>query len=291
MRAVRPVLHLVPRRDQVQGYVATLTDGTARVYAHAIQEYLDQHGTLSLAGMVAHRAWLTELQSDQRLAAATVALRLNALRGFAKYLRRSGVLVISDEQIAHDVRLPRIGEQGQYAVLAPDEIARLLAAAAPGRDQLAIGLLLATGMRVSELVAVRLKNIEAPWLHIIYGKGGKNRTVPLRPAVLGHIQRYVAETGRSWQSPRDLQSKLLQKAAGGGLTDARIRQVVKAAAADAGLTKAVTPHALRHTYAVLKLRAGMPLNLVQHVLGHVSLTTTTRYLKHIALDGSCAGRR
>ena len=139
-----------------------------------------------------------------------------------------------------------------------------------GRRGLMLRTLLETMLRVSEFVALQVEDISFAerLLTVRDGKGGKRREVPLSRSLARELRLHVGgrNTGPLFQSPR-----------GGSYSVRRIQQIVKETAEDAGITKQVHPHLLRHTMATRLVNRGMPLDHIRKVLGHESIDTTRIY--------------
>lgn len=220
------------------------------------------------------RLWIADL-SKSGLAASSVTRAVSAVRGFFKWLLLDRHL---DENPAEDLdtpqsleRLPNYLSESEINALldAPDTTTEngLLARAI-------LELLYATGLRVSEVVALRLSEIdwEAGTL-ICQGKGSKQRRVPIGKSALRWLNFYrlqrAALTGEKWPN-------LFLNSRGGPLTRGHIAQLVKRYAAQAGLVN-VTPHTLRHTYATHLMQGGADVRSVQLLLGHSDINTTQIY--------------
>jgi site-specific recombinase XerD len=158
-------------------------------------------------------------------------------------------------------------------VLAADEVTRLFAAASADRDRVLLRTAYALGLRVSELVALRVEDIDAARGLVVVrqGKGAKDRFVPLSARLLAELRAY-------WQHRRPRPWLFPGGRRGRHLTAAGVQRAVQRAARRAGLTKQVSPHTLRHSYATHLLEAGCDLLLIQRLLGHKDLKTTARYL-------------
>lgn len=235
---------------------------------------------LELASSQDLRAYLAVLDR-QRMAPSTAARRLSALRQFYRFLYSDGQ---REDDPCAALDGPKLGRP-LPKVLTEAEVDALLAAARQDRGpkglrlQALIELLYATGLRVSELIALPLAAAARdPQVLIVRGKGDKERMVPLsapaRAAVLAYLAvrpRFLPEGGQSrWLFP--------SRGGSGHLTRHRVGQLLKALAAAAGLSPAkVSPHVLRHAFASHLLDHGADLRSVQRMLGHADISTTQIY--------------
>lgn len=176
------------------------------------------------------------------------------------------------------------------AVLSPAEITALLQALEHPTYRMVATTLYATGMRIREVCALEIRDIDASRGVIVirHAKGGKQRLVPLEPRLLTLLRRY-------WKQQRPEPPFLFTASLARGCVRApAIRIAMKRAAKKAGLTKNVSPHVLRHSYATHLLDAATDIRVIQHILGHESVHTTTRYtrvsLKLLAQAPALLGR-
>ncbi|MFM1861247.1 MAG: hypothetical protein RLY80_836, partial [Actinomycetota bacterium] len=151
------------------------------------------------------------------------------------------------------------------------------------RDYLLLELLYSTGARVSEVVGINLSDIsensvngESIWVLKLRGKGGKERMVPLGSYAKSAIDDYLVRTRPSLLKKLS-ESALFLNNRGTRLSRVSAWEIVKRAAAKAGLTSRVTPHVFRHSYATHLLDGGADIRVVQELLGHASVTTTQIY--------------
>lgn len=212
------------------------------------------------------------------LAPTSIRRAQSALRAYLGFLSGEGVLDAdpSDRMDSPKAAMPL------PEFLTRDEAVRLVQAVDPDspahwRDRAILELLYATGMRVSELVGLEISMLDLERQDcLVLGKGGKERLVPVGRAACDVLDRYLRGV-----RPR------LDKGRGGGavflnqrgtrLTRAGVWTIVRKAAARAGISRAVSPHALRHTCATHLLEGGADLAAVQEMLGHASIATTERY--------------
>lgn len=253
-----------------------LSPNTLAAYRQDVAELVTHLGPIESANVdgASLVAYAAHLSGPRGLAPATVKRRLACARGLFRWLA-SKSRIPSDPfaGIAIRVRVP----DRLPRCLATGEIARLAEAAdaATPLTRLAALLMFATGMRVGELVAVRLPDIDLDHGTIrIVGKGDRQRQVVIpddRTAAM--IQDYV----RDHRAGGDETGRLLKGPGGRALSTAAIRVRLRRLADAAGLSRAVTPHMLRHTAATELLEAGVDIRFVQRLLGHRSILTTQLY--------------
>ena len=216
---------------------------------------------------------------DDRLAPPSVARHLVALRMFYKFLR----LEERTDQTAVDLLgSPKLWQRVPQ-VLSPDAVDQLLAAPRPQdrfhlRDKAVLETLYATGCRASEVVGLRVDDLQldAAFLKCT-GKGNKQRVVPLgRPAVAA-IRTYLGEGRPAFATVPPHPNHLFVSKSGRPLSRLVLWKIVKKYCRRAGLSDAVSPHTLRHSFATHLLSGGADLRAVQELLGHASITTTQHY--------------
>ena len=210
----------------------------------------------------------------------SVARAVACYRGFYRFLVVDGTLEASP---ADDLRPPRAWKVlPRY--LSVEDVDRLIAqpdVSTPRgvRDRALIELLYATGMRVSELVALRPPdlNLDASYLTCT-GKGDKQRIVPIGDEAAGWVRRYMREA-RPVLLGRRTSPRVFVNARGGGpgLTRVGFWKILKAYARQANLTRTLSPHMLRHSFATHLLERGADLRAIQMMLGHADLSTTQIY--------------
>ena len=217
------------------------------------------------------------LKSDG-LSPRSRARTLSAVRMFHRFLL--------DEKYAETnptalIEAPRAsGKLPQF--LTAREVERLLAAPAGDgtadlRDRAMLELLYATGLRVSELVSLTLRtvNLDAGYL-LTFGKGGKERLVPLGEAAIGAVRRYLTGARHRLEQGGESDALFLTRL-GEGMSRQAFWNIIKKRAQQAGISRSISPHTLRHSFATHLLENGADLRSVQIMLGHADLSTTQIY--------------
>jgi site-specific recombinase XerD len=178
------------------------------------------------------------------------------------------------------------GKKYPAEVLTEAEVASLIRACSPKaptgiRNRALITVMYRAGLRVSEALALFPKDVDADagTVTVLHGKGDKRRTVGVDAGAFAVLARWLDRRPPLGLNGRTPIFCTLQ---GASLKSAYVRALLPRLAAKAGVEKRVHPHGLRHTHAAELAREGTPLNLVQAQLGHSSLATTDRYLRHIA---------
>jgi integrase/recombinase XerD len=212
------------------------------------------------------------------LAPATIARRTSAVRSFYRFLVREGRLARDPSEHVEAPRtarrLPRTLSREDAAALveAPDTSRR------DGlRDRALLELLYATGMRASECLSLRLEdlNLTAGYL-VCTGKRSRQRLVPIGGPALHWLRTYLTTARPGWIGNRDAGTVFVNRA-GGALSRQSLWTIVRRAAARAGIRRATSPHALRHSFASHLLEGGADLRSVQAMLGHADISTTQIY--------------
>jgi len=215
---------------------------------------------------------------DLGLSPATIHRQISALRTYFRFLVAEGHLTRNPSERLESPKRWRT----LPAVLTVAEVDRLLAAPTPdeplgSRDRALLELGYATGARVSELVGVGVQDISfEDGVARLFGKGAKERLVPVGRRALGAVALYVREVRPTLDRGKG-RGRVFLNARGTPLTRVGAWGIIKQAARGAGLSKRVTPHTLRHTFATHLLEGGADLRAVQEMLGHADLATTQIY--------------
>jgi integrase/recombinase XerC len=251
--------------------------GAATAVATAVQRKVDE--LLLSAGTDDVRAYLVFL-NEKQYSKATIARKLATLRSFYKFLVKRNQLT-SNPVVA--VRTPK-QEKKLPRFLGYEEIKRLLDTPSldnwlGARDRAIMETLYSTGIRVSELVALNMDDIDflGEVVHI-RGKGKKERIAPIGSSALQVIQHYMEYRNKRAQNNANFDSKVLfVNKHGKRLSTRSVRRKMDKYLKMAGLDPAISPHTLRHSFATHMLNNGADLRSVQELLGHQSLSTTQVY--------------
>lgn len=230
----------------------------------------------SVSGMLA------ELAHDG-LSARSQARLLSSLRGLFRFLREEGLIELDPTELVLRPRLTR----RLPGLLNVEEVARLLDAPDPAtergvRDRAMLQVMYAAGLRVSELVGLQLAevNLRAGYLTVL-GKGRKRRLVPLTVSACSSVERYLEQIRPGWSRPGVRALFVTSRKA--AMTRQGFWKLIKQYALGAGISKRVSPHMLRHSFATHLLQGGADLRAVQVMLGHADIGTTQIYT-HVTGD-------
>ncbi|MEZ5285458.1 MAG: site-specific tyrosine recombinase XerD [Vicinamibacterales bacterium] len=259
-----------------------LSSHTVDAYAVDVRHLADfsaaQGRRLAGLGRADLEAFVRTLMADGR-AARSVARTVAAIRTFYRYMVVNGGL---EHSPAADVRAPRAIKTLPTSLSAA-EVERLLAAPDVTtlrglRDRAMIELLYATGLRVSELVALGLSHVNLDeGVLTTMGKGRKERVVPIGDEAARWVGRYLREA-RPVLAARRPSTRLFVNARGGGaITRVGFWKLLRAYAVPLGLADRLSPHVVRHSFATHLLEHGADLRAIQVMLGHADLSTTQIY--------------
>jgi integrase/recombinase XerD len=247
-------------------------DDARSVSEATVSEYVDYLGRLPAD------------DTDGRLAPASIARGLVAVRSFHRFCASEGLL---DSDPSEQVGAPRV-PQGIPKALDEPEIDAILHSVVGNepraqRDRAILEVLYATGVRISELVGLDLADIDFDdGIARVLGKGDKERVVPMGRAARSELRAYCGDGRlalRSPRAPRRDADAVFLNARGGRLTRQGCWQLVRRAGERAGLGEQLSPHVLRHSCATHMLDHGADIRVVQELLGHASISTTQVYTK------------
>ena len=297
-------------RDHLKSFLAYLklnrhvSPHTVRAYDSDVTQYLafvaSEHGKrMSELGpadldMNSVRAHIGELNKAGK-ARSSVARKLSGLRTFIKYLRR-------EEVIDHDPAAIAIAPRRDQTIpthLSEPEIARLIESPDTGgplgrRDRAILELFYASGLRLSELVAIDLEDLNLSERMVrVMGKGGKERILPFNQSTVAALKAWMKDraalmatrqprgTARSSKTsrPHGLKTSdpLFINYRGTRLTGRSVDRLLRRYVAQCSTRMGISPHALRHSFATHLLQRGADLRAIQELLGHARLSTTQRY--------------
>lgn len=233
--------------------------------------------------------WLNDLGLDVR----SQARLTSGIKAFYKYLLVEDLLSIDPTELLEAPRIDRKIPE----VLTYEEIHRIFAAIDMSephgvRNRAMLETLYACGLRVSELINLKISNLhlEVGFIKVL-GKNDKERLVPIGEEAVKHIGLYINGIRRQLKVKKDSENILFLNRRGGKLSRIMVFLVIKELARLAGIEKSVSPHTFRHSFATHLIEGGADLKAVQDMLGHESITTTeiythldTDYLKETVLN-------
>jgi integrase/recombinase XerD len=260
-----------------------LSKNTLEAYGHGLNRFFDhlkeKKGFQEIQGVGKFdvRAYLLALKG-QGLSAKSIVRHLVVLRNFFKYLIQERILEINPVEELGFPKTPKTLPE----ILTLKEVEQLLEQ--PNfktplgiRDRTMLEVLYATGVRVSELTQLPMKqvNLEGGYI-LVYGKGSKERVVPLGSEAIKWVDVYL-KTARGQLAKGKENDCLFINRLGKGMSRQRFWKIIKEYGLKAGIRKRITPHLLRHSFASHLLEKGADLRSVQLMLGHVDISTTQIY--------------
>jgi integrase/recombinase XerD len=272
-------------------YLRTLTSPqTIKTYNTELRmfaSYLEGEMGRGLEQLTAEDISLYREHLIKTYAAATAAKKLAALRRFLIFTYMAGATTVNPEALRFFAKSPRVRQDPSYNVLTENELSRMLNAARTTnyRDYVLLAVMAGCGLREAEVVNVRIGDLrevgDEQILLRVRGKGDKIRNVPLSPQLWQLIQRFVLLTKRSFNSHIDARKPLFLSRVGKDktLTTRSVQNIVKKYVRAAGITKAISPHSIRHTVGTNMAINEAPLLVIQQFLGHSDPKTTLRYIR------------
>lgn len=246
------------------------SEETVKVYINHVARFAQHAGrspeALGAEEIRKYQQYLVEKQ-------VSVAYHIQAVSAL-RFLYR---VTVGREELIERIPYPRRSSK-LPVVLSRDEVARLLGVIQNRKHRVLLTTAYAAGLRVSELTHLRLEDIDSQrmLIHVRQGKGCKDRMVMLARALLIELRAYWLQyRPRIWLFPGRLPTV--------PLSTRSAQKVCTAARQQAGITKAVSMHTLRHSFATHLLESGTDLRVIQMLMGHGSLRTTTRYM-HVSTD-------
>lgn len=223
-------------------------------------------------------AYVYELQK-QKKAGSTVSRNIASIRAFFQFLQRKGIVT---ENPAADLELPKV-EKKVPEILSLDKVELLLEQPCGDedkevRDKAMLELLYATGIRVTELISLKVTDINLPLEYIHCGDDVKSRIIPIGAQAKASLRRYMEKVRENMILYPD-EEILFVNCNGKPMTRQGFWKIIKAYAKKAGIEEDITPHMLRHSFAAHLIENGADLRSVQEMLGHSDISTTQIYTK------------
>ena len=272
-------------------YLRTLTSPqTIKTYNTELRmfvSYLEEEVGKRLEAVTAEDISLYREHLVKTYTAATAAKKLAVLRRFLVFTYMAGATAVNPEALRFFAKSPRVRQDPSYNVLTEDELSRMLSSARTTnyRDYVLLAIMAGCGLREAEVVEIRLRDFQEAGndqvLLRIRGKGDKVRNVPLSPELWRLVQKFVLLSGRSFNSHLDARKPLFCSRVGKDktLTTRSVQNIVKKYVRAAGITKAISPHSIRHTVGTNMAINEAPLLVIQQFLGHSDPKTTLRYIR------------
>lgn len=265
-------------------YQKNYSDETIHSYSIDIEEFLDYINSECIniceVGYDVVKAWLIHLD-EKKNKSTTVSRKISSLRGFYKYLINNKVMNSNPFSLVSlpkkERHLPRFFYYNELEEMF--QVPKLNTALGQ-RDRLLLEMLYATGVRVSELVNIKISDINGEEIKVL-GKGNKERIVEFGDYAESILELYLNEGYKSLNVKKS--EYLFLNNRGGKLTTRGVRYILDNIINKTTIDKKISPHMLRHTFATHLLNEGCDLLTVQELLGHESLTATSIYT-HITND-------
>ena len=282
-RAVERFLdYLSDQRHVSRETLRAYTSDLAQLREYLVELGLDPPGPEAIEAIHV-RGFVARLHRSG-VAKSSVARKLSAVRSFLKHAVRLGIIDSSPAASIPTPKRPKLLPKN----LTVDEtfalLDRIVGDEVPDRrDRALLELLYATGLRVGELTALDLADLDlAGGLVRAMGKGKKERIVPFGSKAREALARWLAAS-EDLRRPGRHAEALFLSLRGTRLTDRSVRRILNRRVEEAAVAAKISPHALRHTFATHMLGAGADLRAIQELLGHASLSTTQRYT-HVGID-------
>jgi integrase/recombinase XerD len=268
--------------DDFLSYIASekgLSQNTIQAYQRdslAFQLFLQDNGKSSFKqvdkGLIVD--FLTSL-NNQKYASSSVSRALVTIKVLFRFLKRENLI---DDNVALYLETPKLW-QLIPEVLNYDEVDRLLSKPDPklplgARDHAILELLYSSGLRVSEVTTIGIYDVDDTFVRV-FGKGRKERIVPIGQKALQAIDHYLIHVRGQFES-QEIKNLFVTKT-GKAMDRIQIWRMIKKYAKAAGITKNISPHTLRHSFATHLLDNGADLRVIQDMLGHASISSTDRY--------------
>lgn len=259
-----------------------MTDNTIEAYIDDVEKLIRYLELSGRSWQEANRDVLVNFVctlQDVGIGARSQARVISGVKSFFRFLKLEGFI---EEDFSESLEMPRLGRQ-LPSILSVDEINAMIASidlTVPGgqRNRAIIEVLYSCGLRVSELVGLRISQLYLDDEYIcVEGKGGKQRLVPISAQAIREIEQYMLVRAKQKIKPGE-EDYLFLNRRGSHMTRVMVFYIVRNLCDLCGIKKRVSPHTLRHSFATHLLENGANLRAIQNMLGHESITTTEIYV-------------
>lgn len=244
-----------------------------------VKNYLEDQGIEDVRKITSTNlnSYILYLEKN-KFSAATISRNIASLKAFYHYMCKEGMVA---EDVAETLHAPKI-EKKMPEILSTDEVVRLLEQPSGDtpkeiRDKAMLELLYATGIRVTELITLKLSDVNLQMGYIVCRDSGKERVIPFGNEAKSALIRYLEGTRASMISDADSEY-LFANCSGQPMSRQGFWKLIKYYAKKAGIVADITPHTLRHSFAAHLVENGADLRSVQEMLGHSDISTTQIYV-------------
>lgn len=244
-----------------------------KLYHYLMEQKIEEPGSVSQTDL---SGYIFSLEK-QEMSSATISRNIASIKSFFVYLLKQGI-ISSDP--SEQLKPPKI-EKKSPETLNIEEVSLLLEQPSKStpkeiRDKAMLELLYATGMRVSELISLKLEDVNLSMNYILCRDANKERVIPIENAAKAALENYInnARDGMCEGS-----EYLFTNLKGSQMTRQGFWKLIKSYAKKAGINKDITPHMIRHSFAAHLVTNGADLKAVQEMLGHSDISTTQIYLR------------
>ncbi len=243
-----------------------------------VKKYMEEQGISDVKKITSTNlnSYILYLEKN-KFSAATISRNIASLKAFYHYMFKEGMV---NEDAAEALHAPKI-EKKLPEILSTEEVVRLLEQPSGDspkeiRDKAMLELLYATGIRVTELINLKLRDVNLQMGYLMCRDGGKERVIPFGTEAKGALVRYLGGTRAAMVS--DAESEyLFVNCSGQPMSRQGFWKLIKFYAKKAGIEEDITPHTLRHSFAAHLVENGADLRSVQEMLGHSDISTTQIY--------------
>ena len=244
-----------------------------------VKNYLEEQGIEDVRKITSTNlnSYILYLEKN-KFSAATISRNIASLKAFYHYMCKEGMVA---EDVAETLHAPKI-EKKMPEILSTDEVVRLLEQPSGDtpkeiRDKAMLELLYATGIRVTELITLKLSDVNLQMGYIVCKDSGKESVIPFGNEAKSALIRYLEGTRASMISDADSEY-LFANCSGQPMSRQGFWKLIKYYAKKAGIVADITPHTLRHSFAAHLVENGADLRSVQEMLGHSDISTTQIYV-------------